>query len=41
MVDQTVTPVEGNIGAATIKVVGVGGGGERTIGETFGQWRFI
>ncbi len=35
MVDQAVTPIEGSIGSATIKVVGVGGGGSNAVSRMY------
>jgi len=35
MVDQAVQPAEGNIGSATIKVVGVGGGGSNAVSRMY------
>ena len=35
MVDQAQTPIEGNIGSATIKVVGVGGGGSNAVSRMY------
>ena len=35
MVDQTVTTIEEDIGLATIKVVGVGGGGSNAVSRMY------
>lgn len=35
MVDQAVQPAEGNIGSATIKVVGVGGNGSNAVSRMY------
>ncbi|MDA1279320.1 MAG: cell division protein FtsZ [Chloroflexi bacterium] len=35
MVDQAVTPIDGNIGSAKIKVIGVGGGGSNAVSRMY------